>query len=174
MEGFQRLTQRIESVIRVFVIGIAVFMLCTVLLDVFARNTTLRFRGLDELARYSLVWLVFLVTAIGARYGDLLGMNAVANALPNRIKVGMWVARRLLFLIFLALMAWYALGLVQLMLKTGRDSANLHIPLWFVYAPIMLGSILMFLSLLSDAIVRLCGKNTGPLVLDEEENAQWN
>jgi len=86
----------------------------------------------------------------------------------------MWVARRLLFLIFLALMAWYALGLVQLMLKTGRDSANLHIPLWFVYAPIMLGSILMFLSLLSDAIVRLCGKNTGPLVLDEEENAQWN
>ena len=174
MERLERLTQQIESIVRIVVIGIMVFMLGTVLLEVFARNTALRFRGLDELARYSLVWLVFLVTAIGARYGDLLGMNAVVNALPIRIRAGIWVVRRLLFLIFLTLMAWYALGLVQLMLKTGRDSANLHIPLWFVYAPIMLGSILVFFSLLSDAITRLCQRKAGQMALDEEENARWN
>lgn len=174
MERLHRITLRCEGFVRLIVIGVVVFMLGTVLLDVFARNTSLRFRGLDELARYSLVWVVFLVTSVGARRGDLLGMDAVANALPGKLKAIAWIVRRLLFLTFLALMAWYALGLVQLMLKTGRDSANLHIPLWFVYAPILLGSWLMFLSLLSDLVIRVYRKDFEAAQDEGDEAAQWN
>ena len=41
------------------------------------------------------------------------------------------------------------------MIQTGRSSANLHIPLWLVYGPLFLGTFLMFLSLLVDAMRRV-------------------
>lgn len=154
MEGFNKAVLVIEGLTRKLVIAIMVVMVSTVLLDVLARNTALRVRGLDEVARYSLVWLVFLITAVGARYGDLIGMTSLADALPGRLRKAVWVVRRLLFLTFLAFFGWYALGLVQMMIKTGRASANLHIPLWFVYAPIFIGTALMALSLLADLLVR--------------------
>lgn len=155
MDLLNRVSLRIEGIVRILVIAVMIIMLGAVILDVLARNTPLRVRGLDEVARYSLVWLVFLVTGAGARYGDLIGMDALAKSLPRRAKIFVWFLQRLLFLLFLSLFAWFSLGLVQLMLSTGRSSANLHIPLWFVYAPIFLGTLLMFFSLLVDFVVRL-------------------
>jgi TRAP-type C4-dicarboxylate transport system permease small subunit len=152
MEAFNKLSLAIDSLIRKLVVLVMVFMVCTVLLDVLARNSAIRVRGLDELARFSLVWLVFLVTAVGARYGDLIGMESLFNALPARVRKVLWVVRRVLFLVFLALFGWFALGLVQF--QAARTSPNLHIPLWFVYAPIFLGTLLMFVSLVADMGVR--------------------
>ena len=178
MERLDRISVRIEGLVRILAIAVLAFMLGTVLLDVLARNTALRVRGLDELARYSLVWLVFLVTGAGARYGDLIGMDALANALPGRLGTAAWLLRRVLFLVFLALFAWYALGIVQLMIRTGRASANLHIPLWFVYAPLFVGTVLMLLSLAVDLALRIARLRRGaPLAAPADDRAGgmlWN
>lgn len=174
MESFNKLSLTVDSVLRKLVILVMVFMVGTVLLDVIARNTAIRVRGLDELARFSLVWLVFLITAVGARYGDLIGMESLFNALPKGVRKVLWVVRRMLFLVFLGFFGWYGLGLVQLMIQTGRTSPSLHIPLWFVYAPIFVGTVLMFLSLVADMGVRM---RRGTIDADTDMQARdtsWN
>ncbi len=173
METFNKAVLFMESVTRKAVVLIMIVMVVTVLVDVLARNTALRVRGLDEVARYALVWLVFLVTAAGARYGDLIGMTSLADALPARIRAAVWIVRRVLFLVFLTLFGWYAIGLLQMMVKTGRTSANLHIPLWFVYAPLFIGTLLMALSLLADLGVRLKRGTVGERE-DPAEAGTWN
>jgi len=155
LERIHRISLVIESLVRILVVAVMLFMLGAVLLDVLVRNSSLRVRGLDELARYSLVWIVYFATAAGARYGDLIGMESLANACPPKVQVVLWLLRRLILLLFLAAFTWYALGLVRLMIQTGRSSANLHIPLWLVYGPLFLGTFLMFLSLLVDAMRRV-------------------
>src|SRR6056297_649182 len=132
LERINRTSLVIESLIRILVVAVMIFMLGAVLLDVLVRNSALRVRGLDELARYSLVWIVFLATAAGARYGDLIGMESLSKICSPKVQVVLWVLRRLILLLFLAAFSWYALGLVRLMIQTGRSSANLHIPLWLV------------------------------------------
>lgn len=174
MERINRTSLVIESLIRTIVVAVMLFMLGAVLLDVVVRNSALRVRGLDELARYSLVWIVFLTTAAGARYGDLIGMESLSKICSPKVQVVFWVLRRLVLLLFLAAFSWYALGLVRLMIQTGRSSANLHIPLWLVYAPLFVGTLLMLLSLLVDALHRVAtGEITTPPNADEG-NRLWN
>ena len=174
MERVHRLSVKMEIAVRILVVSIMAFMLGTVLLDVLARNTPIRVRGLDELARYSLIWIVFLSTAAGARYGDLIGMDSVSKACPRAFEVVLWFLRRLLVLAFLSAFGWYALGLVQLMIQTGRTSANLQIPLWLVYAPLCVGTALMFLSLLADAMRRAATGTPLEPPNPEEGNRLWN
>ena len=60
------------------------------------------------------------------------------------------------------------------MIKTGRSSANLHIPLWLVYAPLFVGTLLMLLSLLVDALHRVV---TGDILTPPDADAGnrlWN
>src|SRR6056297_150997 len=114
LERINRTSLVIESLIRILVVAVMIFMLGAVLLDVLVRNTSLRVRGLDELARYSLVWIVFFSTAAGARYGDLIGMETLSKACPHRVQIILWFLRRLVLLLFLAAFSWYALGLVRL------------------------------------------------------------
>lgn len=174
METFNKAVLLIESFTRKIVIMIMILMLGTILLDVIARNTSIRVRGLDEIARYSLVWIIFLVTAIGARYGDLVGMDSFAQSLPKAARKATWVIRRILFLVFLVFFGWYALGLVQLMISTGRVSPNLQIPLWFVYAPIFVGTALMFLSLVADLCIRSRRGSIDDQNEAHPEGAPWN
>ncbi|WP_272009936.1 TRAP transporter small permease [Roseovarius sp. ZX-A-9] len=174
MDRLQKLSLMMEVAIRVLVIAFMLFMLGTVLLDVLARNTALRIRGLDELARYSLIWIVFLATAAGARYGDLIGMDALPKMFPLPVQTFLWLLRRVIFLAFLVGFAWYALGLVQLMIKTGRSSPNLHIPLWLVYAPLFVGTVLMALSTLIDAANRLATGTVNDPVEPDEGSRLWN
>ena len=174
MDFIHRFSVKAEIAIRILVVLFMMFMLGTVLLDVLARNTPIRIRGLDELARYSLIWIIFLATAAGARYGDLIGMDALMKVFPQRLQVAFWLLRRVLVLAFLVAFGWYALGLVQLMIQTGRSSPNLHIPLWLVYAPLFLGTALMFLSLLTDAL-RRATNGTFLESPDPDEGSQlWN
>jgi TRAP-type C4-dicarboxylate transport system permease small subunit len=67
---------------------------------------------------------------------------------------------------------------VKMMYTNGRTSPNLRIPLWFVYAPIFIGSAVMFLSLICDLIIRVHGRTRGHDVAarpDEAEGAVlWN
>lgn len=154
MKTLRNGTLLLEFLTRRLVIALMLFMVGTVLLDVLARNTALRVRGLDEIARFTLVWIVFLVTAIGARYGDLIGMDSLANILPRKLGSIVWVIRRLLFFTFLVLFGWYALGLIEMMWQTGRATPNLRIPLWFVYAPLFVGTSIMFVSLVADFSIR--------------------
>jgi C4-dicarboxylate transporter, DctQ subunit len=112
-------------------------------------------RGLDELARYSQIWFIFLVTGVGARYGELIGTDAVVNALPRRLKVAAWLVNRLLMFVFLGLLAWYAWLLLEFIIRTGQTSANLRFPMWWAYLPLFVGTALMFASLLVDLLVRV-------------------
>jgi TRAP-type transport system small permease protein len=128
MNTLDRMSVAVEAAIRILVVVIFAFMLGAVLLDVAARNSAFRVRGLDELARYSQIWFIFLVTGVGARYGELIGTDVVVNALPRRLKVAAWLVNRLLMFVFLGLLAWYAWLLLEFIIRTGRPRPTCAFP----------------------------------------------
>jgi TRAP-type C4-dicarboxylate transport system permease small subunit len=178
MATLDRISIGVEAAIRVLVVVIFAFMLGTVLLDVAARNFAFRVRGLDELARYSQIWFIFLVTGVGARYGELLGTDAVVNALPRRLKVGAWLVGRLLMFVFLGLLAYYAWQLLEFIIRTGQTAANLRFPMWWAYLPLFVGTALMFASLFVDLLVRIwSARHGGDLLAPPDErkaSLPWN
>lgn len=152
MDALYRLANWIETTVKVLVVVLFVFMLGTVLLEVLARNLWFRVRGLDELARYSQIWLMFMVVSIAARHGELIGSDFVVRSLPEQFGSVVRIFGRVLMLVFLALLTYYAFELVDTMAQRGRRSANLRFPMYWVYLPIVLGSALMFFFLLVNLI----------------------
>jgi len=152
METIHRVSIWLEETVKVLVVVLFIFMVGTVLVDVLARNLPFRVRGLDEIARYSQIWLVFLVVSVAARHGELIGTDMAVDRLPQRIGRAARIIARIITLLFLAALTYYAFELVEHNFQTGRRSGNLRIPLHWIYLPIMLGNALMFFFLLVDLI----------------------
>lgn len=153
MEMLYRASIWMEAAVKVLVVVLFIFMLGTVLLEVLARNLPFRVRGLDEVARYSQIWLIFLVVSVAARHGELIGTDMAVNRLPERLGRLVRIVARIITLLFLAALTYYAFELVQHNFQTGRRSGNLRIPFHWVYLPIMLGNALMFFFLLVDLVI---------------------
>lgn len=167
METLYRLSTWIEAAVKALVVVLFVFMLGAVLLEVLARNMWFRVRGLDELARYSQIWLIFLVVSVSARHGELIGTDMAVNLLPERLRRWVRIIARLLMLVFLAALTYYAFELVEFMIQRGQRTANLRFPMYWVYLPLLLGSALMFLFLLIDLVTgRSPGGNDRDVVAD--------
>lgn len=161
MDRLDQLATGLEAAARVVVVAIFAFMLGVVLLDVLARNSAFRVRGLDELARIAQIWMIFLIAGASARYGELIGTNVLVDLLPRRGQIVAWFVARVLLLVFLAVLGWYAWLLLEFLIGTKQRSPNLRFPMWWAYLPLFVGTALMFLSLAVDLMVRLRDARAG-------------
>ena len=112
----------------------------------------------EEVARYSIVWIVFIGGSICARKGMHLAVDAVAiriSAAGQRLlRMGVNVVC-FLFCIYLALYGW---DMVQLARETGQITAALEIPIYWVYLAIPVGGVLMGFRFAQDFLFALRGE----------------
>jgi C4-dicarboxylate transporter DctQ subunit len=97
----------------------------------------------EELARYLMVWTVFIGAAIGAKLGAHVGVEAFINLLPPRFTRRCLLLGGVISASFSLFLVWYGLEVVQRITDTGQISPALEIPMFYIYAILPAGALLM-------------------------------
>jgi len=98
----------------------------------------------DELARYLLIWSVFIAGGVGARTGQLIGIDILVTHLPARIgQSAKYIVHALSIGFYVALMVigWRRMEFGQIEMSPVMD-----IPMSMVFAAMMVGGLLMALN----------------------------
>lgn len=117
------------------------------LVQVFARyilNSPLLWS--EELARLLLVWVVFLGGAVVCWDGRHLNVDTFFSRSSGRVRVAMRALNALIALIFLAVLAWSSLPLIEI--EWIINMGSIPISMSFVRIPALVGGILMIVYIL--------------------------
>lgn len=99
----------------------------------------------EELARYLMIWCIFLGAAVAARAGDLIAVESLADAVPERWELAIRNIALAVTVAFLAAAIW--LGLRWMEFGEGETSTVMNIPMSWVYAALPLGAGFMIVNL---------------------------
>lgn len=97
----------------------------------------------EELSRYILVWTSFLGASIGVKRGAHIGVEAFVMILPKSMKVAAKYLGIILSVIFCIVVFNGSLGIIQKQMMTHQVSPAMQIPMWWAYAALPAGSLLM-------------------------------
>lgn len=101
----------------------------------------------EELARYLMIWCIFLGAAVAARAGDLIAVESLADAVPERWELVIRNVALATTTAFLGLLIW--LGLRWMEFGEGETSTVMNIPMSWVYAALPLGACFMTVNLVA-------------------------
>ena len=143
------LLQIIRNVNDAVVVVLFLAMTITVIIQVFFRFVIQSpLRWTEELARYLMIWLVLMASAIAMRN---------RSHLPQKPKRILTAIVDLLTIVFLCIMTYFGFKVVQS--TTAQTSPAMQIPMALIYAAFPTGGALMIMEQLLTFIERLKNKN---------------
>ncbi len=116
------------------------------------------FDWFEEGGRYIGIFVTFLGASIGVRRGIHFSMELLLNSLPMRHARVLRVLIALFSSFCFAMVAWFGFQLVARNLKFGITSASIGVPMWLVYLPIPVFSILIALRFLGAGVEQWRGE----------------
>lgn len=101
----------------------------------------------EEVARYTLIWMVFLGAAIGVRHARMIALEFGIRKLPKGIGVPIRYAVMIMSMAFFGLLFWVGMDFLEL----GRSERSpvLGITRDYVYWAMPIGMVLMILNSLA-------------------------
>ncbi len=101
----------------------------------------------EELARYCLIWMIFLGAGVGVRRSQMIALEFVVRKVPARIGVAMRYFVIAISVVFFCLLVWVGLEFVAL----GRSETSpvMGITKDLVYWAMPVGAVLMILNSLA-------------------------
>ena len=126
------------------VVTVAVFGQVTVRFLLTALGLNISAPWTEELARYALIWMVFLGAGVGVRHAQMIALEFGVRKLPPRLGIPVRYLSILLCMGFFALMVWVGLSFVDL----GRTETSpvLGLTKNYVYWAMPFGAALMILN----------------------------
>ena len=112
----------------------------------------------EELARYMMIYLVYMGASVGVKHGDHIAVEVVAGMLPKKGQDILQILVDLLMLVCFAIIIFYGLRVVNVAMM--QRSPAMQVSMGFIYASLVVGGGLMFLQGLIDlikTIARLAG-----------------
>lgn len=106
----------------------------------------------EEVSRYMFIWLIFLTMGIGFKENKHIGIDIVLDRCPPALQKVISQFVYILVFSLSVLLTYEGILLVQQMAKFGQTSANLQIPMWFVYLSLPVGFLLTALRLIQTSI----------------------
>ena len=106
----------------------------------------------EEASRYMFIWLVYLSVGIGFRDNKHISIDVVIDLLPKMAQKILKQFVYLLILGFSILFVWEGYILVLQMEMFGQTSANIQLPMWWVYASLPVGFVLACIRLVQASI----------------------
>lgn len=96
-----------------------------------------------ELARYAIIWMVFIGSSLAARTGAHITIDVAAELLPTRFARILLFFASILSAIGCALIAYLGQTLVSMMMMFSQKSPSLEIPMWIIYCIIPVSFLMM-------------------------------
>ena len=134
MQSFFSIIDRIEKITLVWtILGLALIGF----VQVFCRYVlNYSFTWYEEMGRYVGVFIAFLGSGLGVKYGMHFSMDALASRLKRPWKNILAIAVNLVCSLFFVTVAFYSWKVVTRMYGFGTTSAAMNMPMYLAYLPI--------------------------------------
>lgn len=142
MSALRRVDGAIVTLTSWVVAYLTLQMVLVVLLGVFTRyvlNNALPW--IEELARYSMIWLAWLGGGLALRRGAHIAVEFLRDALPPGLRSAVVLLGRLAVLVFLGICLWYGIDLTSRV--SMQSTIALGVSMQIPYAAIPTGALLM-------------------------------
>lgn len=118
----------------------------TLLFQVFYRFVIIKFFSFsfpftEELARFLLVWTVYIIAGVNLREGSMVSINYIYDKLGIRGRAIMYYISRVLVVIFLAVVFIYSFQVIRQ--NANFHSSTLRAPGWILFSAPTVGIILL-------------------------------
>ena len=123
----------------------------------------------EELARYLMIWCIFLGSAVAARSGALIAVDSFPDALPERWGDLVRLAALVITIAFFGLMIW--LGLRWVEFGETETSTVMNMPMAWVYMALPSGGIVAILNIVAFIVEHRIASRT-PLTVAPENNPE--
>lgn len=102
----------------------------------------------EELARYTMIWVTFLGTAVAQKRGTLVCVDMFVERVPERVQRIFRIACDIISLLFSGIMTWYSILFATSQSALLQKSPAMHIPMCYVYMCVPIGFGMMFYHIL--------------------------
>ena len=128
-----------EKILNIF-IGIFVGILgLSVFIGVMGRNINIPVVCLDEVSTYCCIWATFFGFAVASRHGMLSNVDAFIHGFSEKVKGCMSIFWIIFGCLFMGVVLWSGKDYIAYAYNAGTLSAQLRIPLFYVYLGPMIG-----------------------------------
>ncbi|MBC2849889.1 TRAP transporter small permease [Cetobacterium sp. 8H] len=153
MKKIVNILRKLES-ITVFLLFL--IMVIMVFIQVVNRNfIKISIGWLEELARYSMIFLILLGTEMGLRDGTQISVEALTQRLNIGIRKGLKFITRAMVIYFSTMVFFNSIPLIKMQIKTGQLSPGLRVPMYLPYLTITIGFLIITLTQISTLIIDL-------------------
>lgn len=125
--------------------GLLLFVMLAVTFIATVGRYTYLYRVLfsEELARFCMIWLVFIGAAVSGWNGNLFNVDLIAPRLPKTGKIIFFIIKLLLTVAFCAFATKYGFTMIERQIKLKQRSAMMGVPYSFMYSSVPVGCILI-------------------------------
>lgn len=154
-QRFNKVVNGIENFIEKFCGGVMGLLMIAVLVQVIYRFIIVKLTGksfpyTDEFSRLALIWVSYLILAVGLRKGDHVSFNLIVDRLPPLGQKIVFVFNRLLILGFGLTVVIYGLKLISMM--KFMITPTLQISVGFQYAAPTIGCLMLSIRVIMQII----------------------
>lgn len=138
-----------ESLLMILLIVISLVMMLQVIMRYCFRQSL---PWPEEFCRYCFVYSGFLSIGYCIRRGKMLKVDILIGFLPKMLQRILDIAGRVVTMLFFLYLAYYALHATRNSMLGGMKSPALQVPMWLLYASVLLGSSLGVFRQIQDII----------------------
>lgn len=106
----------------------------------------------EELARYFMVWAVFIGASLGAKEGAHIGVEAFVRLLPKPLYKVACILAGIISIVFCIVVTFLSVKVVNNIYLSGQLSPAMEIPMYWAYLAMPVGMILMAISFLQAVV----------------------
>ncbi|MEP7083237.1 MAG: TRAP transporter small permease [Betaproteobacteria bacterium] len=116
----------------------------------------------EEVTRYTSIWMVFLASGLGVRYGVHLHVDLLTAQLPPPVQRWLSAFCCVLMIMFEGVLIYF--GTIVALSNMDQQSSSLSLPMGVMYAAIPVGGVLMLFETLRVLVATIRGNAhpTGP------------
>lgn len=106
------------KILCILVVGVVIVNAGSVLLQILNRHPIVRISDLsfpwtDELARYSMIWMCYLIIPIVYREGSMAQLDLIFDRLGKKGKMTLYILTRILCMGFIIIAVYYGVHIVE-------------------------------------------------------------
>ncbi len=150
MNSLKKVINTIDNALTKIEENLTFLLLLSMLLAVFASfvsryifNDSLTWT--EEFSRYVMIWATFIAASYGVKKGSHITLDVLVIYLSERGNKILRIVSYIFSLAYCVLIVFIGIPFINSLIETQQKSPAMHIPMYFVYSSIVVGTILMFL-----------------------------
>ena len=141
------------------VVGLMIVMCVIIFVATVARFTNLFvISWAEELARYCMIWIIFLGVGIAAQEGGHFCVEALNLFLPKKILNVISIFNAVMVVGFNLIASYYGITIIQKQMSGGQITPSLNWPMWCIYMAIPIGLLSMAASYVYYVVRKIRGE----------------